>query len=397
MIAKMRATFIGVFVLAGCALAVLMVIAFGGRNLFAASLKYRLYFDKSVKGLSIGSPVMFRGVRVGQVSDIRLAYRDPIDEESAKSWPIEVTIELQPNALGARVGWQDKLPEGIRARFFEKDNLQNVRHFLQHMVEEEGLRAQLQSLSLLTGQLFMELNFYPESPWSEQMRKELENGILPVQISPIERLKQSFIKRDFDNHLDTVIIVMQELGTFVSEGKFRKLLDDLSSSTSHARQMLANGTRDLSPVMRQAGAILVLLEEVLSKVNEGFTPILDSAQDSIREIVQQTNKVSEQVGELTKTTRSFVERLESITVEKEPDLSALIDNLRDSSLTMNSVLKEISALVEQIKESSAPNSRFQEGIQDTLAELEKAALSMRSLAELLRRNPEAILHGKGRK
>ncbi len=397
MAAKMRATAIGIFVLAGCCLAVVMIVAFGGRNFFAAMLEYRLYFDKSVKGLSIGSPVMFRGVRVGQVSDIRLSYRDRMGETGTESWPIEVTVQLQPAALGMRLGWQDALPEGIRNRFFEQDNLQNLRNLLQHMVEAEGLRAQLQSLSLLTGQLFIELNFYADSAWTAQMEKDLGKGILPVEISAIERLKQSFIKKDFSNHLDMLTVALQDISGFINEGKFRKLLEDLSSSAASANQMLANGTRDLSPVMRQAGAVFVVLEGVLAKMNDGFAPLLDSAQGSMREIVQQTGKVSMQISDLTKTTKGFVERLERMTSEHEPDIQALIGNLRDSSTAMNSVLKEVKTLVEQLKESSAPDSTIQTDLKDTLAELEKAALSMRSLAEFLRRNPESLLHGKGGK
>ncbi|MDD3952349.1 MAG: MlaD family protein [Lentisphaeria bacterium] len=397
MAAKMRATAIGIFVLAGCCLGIVMIIAFGGRNLFAAMLEYRLYFDKSVKGLSIGSPVMFRGVRIGQVSDICLSYRDRIEETSTESWPIEVTIQLQPAALGMRVGWQDTLPESIRNRMFEQDNLQNVRNLLQHMVETEGLRAQLQSLSLLTGSLFIELNFYPDSAWTEQMGKDLGKGILPVEISAIERLKQSFIKKDFSNHLDMLTVALQDLSGFINAGKFRKLLEDMSSAADNANQMMANGTRDLSPVMRQAGAVFVLIESVLNKLEKSFDPLLDSAQGSMREIVQQTGKVSAEVTALTKTTKGFVERLERITADHEPDIQALVENLRESSDAMNSVLKEVKTLVEQLKESSAPDSNIQADLKETLSELEKAALSMRSLAEFLRRNPESLLHGKGEK
>jgi len=397
MAGKMRATAIGIFVLAGCCLGIVMIIAFGGRNLFAAMLEYRMYFDKSVKGLSIGSPVMFRGVRVGQVSDIRLSYRDRIEETSTESWPIEVTIQLQPSALGMRVGWQDTLPESIRNRFFEKDNLQNVRNLLQHMVEEEGLRAQLQSLSLLTGSLFIELNFYPDSAWTQQMGKDLSEGILPVEISAIERLKQSFIKKDFSNHLDMLTVAFQDLSGFINTGKFRQLLEDMSSAAANANEMMANGTRDLSPIMRQAGAVFVLLEGVLGKFEKSIDPLLDTAQGSMREIVQQTGKVSEEVRDLTKTTKGFVERLERITAGHEPDIQALMGNLRESSDAMNSVIKEVKTLVVQLKESSAPDSNFQTDLKETLAELEKAALSMRSLAEFLRRNPESLLQGKGGK
>lgn len=265
MATKMRTTAIGIFVLVGCCLAVVLIVAFGGKNIFASMLEYRLYFDKSVKGLSVGSPVMFLGVRVGQVSDIRLSYRDKIDEISTESWPIEVTIQLQPTSMGMRRSWQDTLPESIRNRLFADNTHQNIRNMLQHMVEREGLRAQLLTLSLLTGQLLIELNFFPESTCTEQMKKDLAGGILPVEISAIERLKQSFIRKDFSNHLDTISIALQELSGFIAEGKFKKLLADISSSAGNANQMLANGGKNVTPLMRQLGAIFVLLEDFLAK------------------------------------------------------------------------------------------------------------------------------------
>jgi paraquat-inducible protein B len=371
-----------------------MVILLGGHNFFASLLEYRMYFDKSVKGLSIGSPVMFRGVRVGQVSDIRLSYRDRIEETTAQSWPIEVTIELQPTAFGMQMGWQDTLPESIRNRMFERDNLQNIRDLLQHMVEKEGLRAQLQSLSLLTGSLFIELNFYPDSPWTAQMEKDLCNAVLPVEMSAIERLKQSLVKKDFSNHLDMLTVALQDLSNFINEGKFRKLLEDLSAAAANANQMMVTGSRDLSPMLRQAGAVFMLLESVLNKVEKNFDPLLDSTRGSIQAVVQQIEKVSAEISALTQSAKGFVEHLDRITTDHEPDIQALMGNLRESSNAMNSVLEEVRILVEQLRESSAPDSNIQTDLKETLAELEKAALSMRSLAEYLRRNPESLLHGK---
>ena len=114
-------------------------------------------------------------------------------------------------------------------------------------------------------------------------------------------------------------------------------------------------------------------------------------------IVQQTGKVSVEVSALTQTAKGFVERLEHMAANHEPDIQVLMDNLRESSNAMNSVLKEVRILVEQLKESSAPDSNIQADLKETLDELEKAALSLRSLAEFLRRNPESLLHGKGEK
>jgi len=397
MATKMRTTAIGIFVLAGCCLAVVLIVAFGGKNIFASMLEYRLYFDKSVKGLSIGSPVMFRGVRVGQVSDVRLSYRDKIGDSSTESWPIEVMIQLQPASMGMRRSWQDTLPESIRNRIFAGNKHQNIRNMLQHMVEREGLRAQLQSLSLLTGQLFIELNFFPESVCTEQMEKDLAGGILPVEISAIERLKQSFIRKDFSNHLDTISIALQELSGFIGEGKFKKLLEDVSASASNANQMLANGGKNVTPMIRQLGAIFVLLEEFFDKMNKGIDPVLNTARGSMEEMVQQTGKVSSEIEGLTKTARDFVQRLDRITADQEPNIVALFGSLKESSNRIDKVLNEVYVLVEQLKTTTAPDSAFQNDLQEVLGELEKAALSMRGLAEFLHRNPEALLQGKGKK
>jgi paraquat-inducible protein B len=71
---KVNKTMIGVFVVVALVLLMIGIVVFGSGELFKRTNKFVLYFDGSVKGLSIGAPVMFRGVSIGTVKDISLIY-----------------------------------------------------------------------------------------------------------------------------------------------------------------------------------------------------------------------------------------------------------------------------------------------------------------------------------
>ena len=125
-----------------------------------------VHFSGSVKGLDVGSPVDFRGIKVGRVADIRLEF---LMEDSAVRIP--VLIELEPE----RISVTGEQPENM-------DNPQ----FMDHLVNK-GLRAQLKKGSLFTGQLFIELNFHPDAP-VQHIVWEGKYPELPTIPSPIEEI-----------------------------------------------------------------------------------------------------------------------------------------------------------------------------------------------------------------
>jgi paraquat-inducible protein B len=131
---------VGGFVLVALLLAVAAVALIGGGQLFQRTTHAVLHFEESLHGLRIGAPVAYRGVDVGEVTEITAVY-----DVDMRAISVPVTIRIRPEALSYR---GERPPtEGE----------------LRQMIDN-GLRAQLQMQSLLTGQLFIALDFMPEQP-----------------------------------------------------------------------------------------------------------------------------------------------------------------------------------------------------------------------------------------
>jgi len=105
------------------------------------TLKYVMYFNGSVRGLTVGAPVQLRGIPIGKVTDINLE----LDKKTAEIH-IPVTVELEPE----------------RIKEINNDNHISDKDIMAQLINK-GLRAQLQTGSLLTGQLLVDLDFHPKS------------------------------------------------------------------------------------------------------------------------------------------------------------------------------------------------------------------------------------------
>lgn len=136
---KANKTLIGAFVVGAIVLLIMSLVVFGSGKFFRRTNKYVLFFEGSVKGLAVGAPVTFRGVKIGTVKDISLVY-DPTTRFAF----IPVIIETEPYRI--------------------KDApLTRERENVQYLIKT-GLRAQLDIQSFLTGQLAVMLDFFPDKP-----------------------------------------------------------------------------------------------------------------------------------------------------------------------------------------------------------------------------------------
>ncbi len=136
---KANKTAIGAFVAGAAVLLIIFIITFGSGALFKQSDKYILFFDGSVKGLSAGAPVIFRGVKIGTVKDISLIYDAKTQDVLI---PVIIDVELsRVRGIPEKVGYPDYM-----------------------VLVDQGLRARLEIQNFITGQLMLSFDFYPNKP-----------------------------------------------------------------------------------------------------------------------------------------------------------------------------------------------------------------------------------------
>lgn len=213
---KVNKTAIGLFVLTGIVLLILSILVFGSGSLFKSTYKYVLYFDGSLKGLSVGAPVTFRGVKIGSVKHIGLVYN-----ENAREIALPVIIEIEQRIKGApSLGDPDSDKKMIAL----------------------GLRARLEIQNLLAGQLMISFDFYPDkAPVFYGLKNDYpELPTVPVSQDFLELFNDLPIKDITMNLTDTLrgmnkIVNSSSLESGLKElnGALRELKD-----ASHSVRML---------------------------------------------------------------------------------------------------------------------------------------------------------------
>jgi paraquat-inducible protein B len=136
---KLSPAAIGAFAIGAFALGIISLLSFGGVSLFSKPQRFVVFFDESIHGLDLGSPVKLRGVRVGRVVDLNIRY----DEKSNRS-VVAVVCEFSRDMVTDS--------KGTVVNVADRGELQTL--------VNRGLRAQLGVLGLATGLLFVQLDFF---------------------------------------------------------------------------------------------------------------------------------------------------------------------------------------------------------------------------------------------
>ncbi len=192
------------------------------------------YFEGSVRGLSVGAPVEVRGARVGSVVDVNVEFNRETLELRAP-----VLIELE----AGRISTIGEEPENTEA-------------FLKAMIDK-GFRAQLKSGSLITGQLLVALDFYPDTPVNlvGEDDRYLEIPTIP---SDLEEITASV-----SGVLDTLASL-----------PLRELIEDMRTTVQSANSVIS------SPELRRSLASLdrslAQMDDILGVVDEEAEPLLES-------------------------------------------------------------------------------------------------------------------------
>ncbi len=219
---------------------------------------YQLIFKGSVRGLAPGAPVEFRGIPVGEVADIRAQ----VDLKTFQ-FSVPVTIHLDPQRLGVK--------------FLDIESgadLEAMRRKLVDALVAHGVRAQLRSGNLLTGSLYVALDFFPGAPparvdWSQKpVELPTTSGQLEATEATVENIVKKLDQIDFkeigdDLHkaidqLDKTLVIAQ--GTMTSAQGTLDNTRDLTGPNSVQVQQLSSTLQEVSRAARSLRVLADYLE-----------------------------------------------------------------------------------------------------------------------------------------
>jgi paraquat-inducible protein B len=220
--------------------------------------RLRLYFKDSVRGLVVGAPVDFRGVVIGDVRAVSLEY-----DKVAKIYRFPVDINIYPQRLRAR-----------RTSTESGTAVQEDGDKIMHKLIDNGLRAQLKTGNLLTGMLYVALDFFPDAPkvktdWSKNP------PVLATMPGTLDDLQAS---------LASIARKLDQLPLADISADLRKALSALSTTLASTDKLVQRLDADLAP---KANEVLEQVRKTMANVDHVLSDDSTLQQDlheSLREI-----------------------------------------------------------------------------------------------------------------
>ena len=308
---------IGAFIV-GAALIVISALLFiSGSGWGGDKSKIVMVFEGSVKGLTLGAPVALRGVQIGQVTDIHLLFdTDTIDIT------MTVEAEIDNNKFETRGDAAGYMGDEMIAR---------------------GLRAQLNSQSMLTGLLYIQLDFHPNTPVNI-VDLDSPYSQIPTIPTDLQRITRELESMDFAAIAEDIQTIADSLAIFVSTKEFRQLPQDLHNTLAS----FENLSDQLNLQIASSGPKL--------------DKVLDETYDTVKTLDSELPKISASALQTLKVLDAAMLAFEDTMIE----IDDLVSDDSATTYALNKALREISL----------------------------AARELQLLAKALEEHPEALIRGR---
>lgn len=320
---KINPTSIGLFIVAGVALGVAGVLVFGSWKLFSKTREVIVYFDESLNGLNEGAPVKYRGVTIGSVKRVMVRFN-----QATNDFAMPVILEFEEELIRRRLGdTSDIFEPGAMERRVDR-----------------GLRASLQTESLVTGVLYVDVR--PNTNAAHAIFHQLKPVYpeIPTEATQIQQL--------FDN---LASVDVRGIGT-----NLNALLVKLDTSLSQLQ---------------------------IGKINEGLTNLLVSL-DRLASSPDLTNSLSA----IRPTLDQFRLLAEKVTGRIDPVADSLTNSLAEASRA----LAEVRGAADSLRSMVSPDAGLRHDLDILFQQLGAASQSLSSLLDFLRQHPNALITGRER-
>lgn len=313
---KANPTLIGLFIVLGLVLGVGSVLMFSSSQIFNKTKRYILYFDATLTGLDPGTAVKYRGVTIGFVKEVLIHLNQAPEDTS-----LPVIIELNESQLRERSDDSFNLADDAQLDASVK----------------RGLRAKLEAQSLLTGLLYVELDFLTNAP------PPLHHQLKPVY----------------------------------------KEIPTLRSDVQIFRVDFAGITQKLNAILGKLDASLGELQ--VRDINRGLTNLLASVQ-ALASSPELTNTLA--------SAQQTLDEFRQLSAKLRSRVDALADSADQTLTESRATMAELRGGVQEVRDVLAPQAPLRQDLSTALDQLSEAARSVGELAEFLKRHPNAVLSGK---
>jgi paraquat-inducible protein B len=318
---KINTTAIGLFIVTGVTLGLMGLLLFSSWQLFAKKHECIAYFDDSLNGLNKGAPVKYRGVTIGSVERVMVRFNQAVGD-----YAMPVILELDEKLL------RERMAEAMQL-FTEQAWEVRIKR---------GLRATLQSESLLTGVLYVEIHIHPDAP--------------PPMFHQL-----------------------------------KKIYPELPTEPTQIQQLMSNlSSLDIKSIQKNLNGLLTKLDRMLgnlqmAQINQGITNLLTSL-DRLVSSPEITNDLVA-VGTTLDQYRALGEKLTG-------RIDPLVDSITNTLVDASRALAQIRGAGENLRTLLAPDAALRTDLDQALQQLAGAAQSISALIEFLKQHPNALIAGR---
>lgn len=342
---KTNPKIIGGFVVGACVLVIAGVLAFGGGEFLKPKAEAVIFFQGSLGGLDVGAPVTFRGVKVGTVTKIVIEY-----DIAKQVLNIPVYLQLETEKFQIVSG--------------QRNPLKNMDALI-----SRGLRGQLETLSMVTGQTSINFDFHPGTP---------------IRLLGIKKGVQEFpsIPSSMAQLTASVSSVLEKLSSLPLDQISTQIITTIDS----AHQVL----KDADTVMSGAGGLVASVNAQVKPLGDSLISTSDQAnltlQEARKRLELREGEPMQNLNETLVAGRALINNLNR-------SLPQLIAAAQPVMATMSKALDQAYLTLRTAQNAISMDSPLMYQLNSTLRELKAAVTAVRIFAEYIQRNPNALITG----
>jgi paraquat-inducible protein B len=346
-------TVIGAFVLGATILLVAGLLFWGGTGMLRPKYRYVMYFDAAVTGLQKGAPVLYRGVRIGEVTEVQVRWGTPL---------VGVYADIEPDAM-----------KGVPPR--------DLHAAIQTAIKDErALRAQLRAQSFVTGVLYVGLDDFPGTP---VVLRGLDTKVPELPTVPTDIEKWTAKLEKLSDAL--AALPLQELArsTIATIDEARRLLKSPE---------IARSLKSLDAALADAPGLVRKVDTLASNLNAQIGPLSTDAQAALKSAQAALGSAQVALSEVP----ALVQDVRRVVAKLDAHAEPLLTSLEKSSDTAGATLERAQMTLAGVDGTLGQESALGYELGKALHEVREAARSLGSLADYLERNPDALVYGNRR-